>query len=36
MQVEVQREGVKSKGYVVLKDGSVVEQKISPTYEMFP
>ena len=36
VQVEVQREGVKSKGYVVLKDGSVVEQKISPTYEMFP
>lgn len=36
VQVEVQREGVKAKGYVVVKDGSVVERKISATYEMFP
>jgi len=34
--VEVARSGVKSKGYLVLKGGSVVETKISPTYEMFP
>ena len=36
VQVEVQREGVKSKGYLVLKNWTVIEQKISPTYEMFP
>jgi hypothetical protein len=34
--VEVSRGGVKSKGYLVLRGGSVVETKISPTYEMFP
>ena len=34
--VEVSRSGVKSKGYLVLRGGSVVETKISPTYEMFP
>ena len=34
--VEVSRSGVKSKGYLVLRAGSVVETKISPTYEMFP
>lgn len=35
-QVEVVKEGVKSKGFVLLRDGSAVEVKISPTYEMFP
>lgn len=36
VQVEVVREGVKSKGYVLVRDGAAVETKISPTYEMFP
>ena len=36
VQVEVVREGVKSKGWVLLRDGAAVESKISPTYEMFP
>jgi hypothetical protein len=36
VHVEVSRSGVKSKGYLVLRGGSVVETKISPTYEMFP
>lgn len=36
VHVEVEREGVKSKGYLVLRSGSVVEKKISATYEMFP
>jgi hypothetical protein len=36
VQVEVVKEGVKSKGFVLLRDGSAVEVKISPTYEMFP
>jgi len=36
VQVEVVREGVKSKGYVIVRDGAAVETKISPTYEMFP
>ena len=36
VQVEVARSGVKSKGYLVLRGASVVETKISPTYEMFP
>ncbi len=36
VHVEVSRGGVKSKGYLVLRGGSVVETKISPTYEMFP
>jgi hypothetical protein len=34
--VEVSRGGVKSKGYLVVRAGTVVETKISPTYEMFP
>lgn len=34
--VEVRREGVKAKGYVVLEQGSVTEHKISSAYEMFP
>jgi len=36
VSVEVQREGVKAKGYVILKDGTVVERKLSAPYEMFP
>jgi hypothetical protein len=36
VQVEVARSGVKSKGFLQLTGGSVVETKISPTYEMFP
>jgi hypothetical protein len=36
VHVEVSRGAVKSKGYLVLRGGSVVETKISPTYEMFP
>ena len=36
IQVEVVREGVKSKGWVLVRDGAAVESKISPTYEMFP
>lgn len=36
VQVDVTRSGVKSKGYVLLRAGSAVETKISPTYEMFP
>jgi hypothetical protein len=36
VHVEVARGGVKSKGYLVLRGGSTVETKISPTYEMFP
>jgi soluble cytochrome b562 len=36
VQVEVSRSGVKSKGFLVLHGGSVVETKISPTYDMFP
>jgi hypothetical protein len=36
VHVEVARGGVKSKGYLVLRGGSAVETKISPTYEMFP
>jgi hypothetical protein len=36
VQVEVVREGVKSKGWVLVRDGAAVESKISPTYEMFP
>jgi hypothetical protein len=36
VHVEVSRSGVKSKGYLVLRAGSVAETKISPTYEMFP
>jgi hypothetical protein len=36
VQVEVSRSGVKSKGVLVLHGGSVVETKISPTYDMFP
>jgi hypothetical protein len=34
--VEVAKDGVKSKGFVLLRDGLVVDTKISPTYEMFP
>ena len=36
VQVEVARDGVSSKGYLVLRDGSVIEHKISQSYEMFP
>ena len=36
VQVEVSRSGVKSKGFLVLHGGSVIETKISPTYDMFP
>lgn len=36
VQVDVTRSGVKSKGYVLLRGGSAVETKISPTYDMFP
>ncbi len=36
VQVEVSRDGVKSKGFLILRSGTVVETKISPTYEMFP
>ena len=36
IQVEVAREGVTAKGYVLLRDGGVVDQKISKPYEMFP
>lgn len=36
VHVEVSRSGVKSKGVLVLHGGSVVETKISPTYDMFP
>jgi hypothetical protein len=36
VQVEVSRSGVKSKGFLVVHGGSVVETKISPTYDMFP
>jgi hypothetical protein len=36
VHVEVSRSGVKSKGYLVLRAGSVTEHKINPTYEMFP
>ncbi len=35
-QVEVSRGGVKAKGTLLVRDWSVVETKISPTYEMFP
>lgn len=34
--VEVVKEGVKSKGFVVLRDGSAVDVKISSIHEMFP
>lgn len=34
--VEVVKDGVKAKGYVLLRDGTAVEAKISATYEMFP
>ncbi len=36
VQVEVAKDGVTSKGYVVIRDGGVVDQKISKPYEMFP
>lgn len=36
IQVEVAREGVTAKGYVLVRDGGVVDQKISKPYEMFP
>ncbi len=36
IQVEVAREGVTAKGYVLLRDGGIVDQKISKPYEMFP
>lgn len=34
--VEVSKTGIKSKGYLTLRGGSVIEVNISPTYEMFP
>ena len=34
--VEVVKDGVKSKGYVLVRDGTAVDVKISPTYDMFP
>ena len=36
VQVEVSKDGVVAKGYVVVRDGGVVDQKISKPYEMFP
>lgn len=36
VQVEVVKEGIQSKGWVLLRDGAAVEAKISPTLEMFP
>lgn len=36
VHVEVRREGVKAKGFVVVKDGTVVERKISAPFDMFP
>ena len=36
VQVEVAKDGVTSKGYVVIRDQGVVDQKISKPYEMFP
>ncbi len=36
VQVEVSKDGVTAKGYVVVRDGGVVEHKISKPYEMFP
>jgi hypothetical protein len=36
VQVEVARAGEKAKGYVVVRDGAVVDSKVSGTYEMFP
>ena len=36
IQVEVARDGVTAKGYVLVRDGGVVDQKISKPYEMFP
>lgn len=36
VQVEVAKGGVTSKGYVVIRDHGVVDQKISKPYEMFP
>ena len=36
VQVEVTKDGVVAKGYVVVRDGGVVDQKISKPYEMFP
>ncbi len=36
VQVEVARAGVVAKGYVVVRDGGVVDQKLSNPYEAFP
>jgi hypothetical protein len=36
VQVEVVREGVKVKGFVVVKDGVAVDTKVTPAYGMFP
>jgi hypothetical protein len=36
VQVEVIREGVKAKGFVVVRDGAAVESKVTPAYGMFP
>lgn len=34
--VEVVKDGVTSKGWVLVRDGAAVDARISPTYEMFP
>ena len=34
--VEVVKDGISAKGWVLVRDGAAVDAKISPTYEMFP
>ncbi len=36
VQVEVARDGVTAKGYVAVRDGGIVDTKLSKPYEMFP
>jgi len=36
VQIEVTKDGSSAKGYVVVRDGGVVDHKISKPYEMFP
>lgn len=36
VHVEVRREGVKYKGFVILENGTVTEHKMNSAYEMFP
>ena len=36
LQVEVTREGVAYKGFVVVQGGNVVDSRLLPTYEVFP